>query len=303
MKTSFRKTLSVLTLALLGLDAYPLAAAEPATVQVQTGPDLVFSAGRKDSGYWGVANRFKKVAGGQGLKVDVQESVGSLQNLERLEDEASSVNLALTQSDALHEYLTQHPTFSNHVTIVESIGLECIFFITSAQNNIQSETDLAKVKGFKIAVPSPESGVAVTYRNLSKLNPALAGTELVYVDSATALKALNAKGDGQVGALMIVLRPKERTPEIQQAIDQPEVYRFVSFKDVKFEAKLPDGQSIYSFLDLPLVRKKMQVEQSLPTVCTNGLLVASKDKIKPKTKQILEQIVSEQWMQIYSKEF
>jgi TRAP-type uncharacterized transport system substrate-binding protein len=300
MKTSIRTTVSALALAMLAVGTLPQARAEPAGA---AGPDLVFSAGRKDSGYWGVANRFKKVAGGEGLKVEIRESMGSLQNLERLEDAGSPVNLALTQSDALHEYLLQHPSVADRLAIVESIGLECVFLITSAEAGVGSDADLAHAPGFKIAVPGAESGVAVTYRNLSKLNPALAGTSAVYADAATAMQALHGKGEGRVDALMIVLRPKERTPEIQQAIDQPGAFRFVAFRDLQFDAKLPDGQPIYSFLDLPLVRKKMQVEKSLPTVCTNGLLVASATKIAPQTRQSLERIVNEQWMRIYSKDF
>lgn len=300
MKANISTTLSALTLAISTLAVFPLAAAESSDA---AGPDLVFSAGKKDSGYWGVANRLKKVAGGQGLKVDIQESVGSVQNLERLEDSTNPVNIALTQADALHEYLQQHPSFANRLTIVESIGLECVFLITSVQSGVHSDAELASKNGFKIAVPGAESGVAVTYRNLSKLNPALAGTEAVYTDSQAAMQALAGKGGERVDALMIVLRPKERTAEIQQAIDQPDAYRFVTFRNLNFDAKLPDGQPIYSFLDLPLVREKLKVVKSLPTVCTNGVLVTSPDKLALKTRRSLDKIVNEQWMQIYSKDF
>jgi TRAP-type uncharacterized transport system substrate-binding protein len=301
MKASLCNTVSVLVLSLLSASALPPVCAEPADA---TDADrLVFSAGRKDSGYWGVASRLKKVAGAQGLKVDILESQGSVQNLERLDSKDSPANVGLSQADALNEYLSQHPAFAGKLTTLESIGLECVFLITSAKGNVVKEADLAAAKGFKIALPGPESGAAVTYRNLSKLYPAFANTQPAYLDPAAALQALSAQGDAKLDAVMTVLRPKERTPEIQQAIDRPDLYRFVEFANQNLSAKLPDGQPIYSFLDLPLVRKKVKVEKSLPTVCVNGVLLGANDKITTPARRSLEQIIDEQWMRIYSKDF
>lgn len=301
MKAPPLKTPSILFLAVLALTALP----SPAWAQADEANSdrLVFSAGRKNTGYWGVASRFKKVAGGEGLKVEILESQGSLQNLERLASADDPANLALAQADALHEYEEQHPGSESRLAVMESIGLECVFLITSARSGVDKEADLSKAKGFKIAVPGAESGVAVTYRNLSKLHPAFAATQPVYLEPAVALQALNAEGGAKVGALMIVQRPKERTPEIQQAIDRPDLYRFVAFSKRNLDATLPDGQPIYSFLDLPLVRKRVEVQKSLPTVCVNGLLLASVSKLSSPLKQSLERIIDEQWMRIYSKDF
>ena len=298
MKASIRKVISGMTLALAGINILPLMAEEQAPA---SGPDLVLSAGRKDSAYWGLANRLKKIVAEEGIKAEIVESVGSLQNLERLEDPNSPVNLTFAQSDAVHERMQTNPDLASRISIMESIGLECVFLITRADSAIITDADLGK--GLRIAIPGTESGVAVTYRDLSKLNPALASTEAVYTDAASAMHALNGEGDARIDALMLVYRPKERSPEIQLAIDQPELYRFVSFAKMNIEAKLPDGEPIYRFLDVPLVRQGMKVIKSLPTICTDGLLVASSGKITPKQKQLLDRVVNEQWMRIYSKGF
>jgi TRAP-type uncharacterized transport system substrate-binding protein len=298
MKASIRKVISGLTFALAGVAVSPLMAEE----QAPTGrPDLVLSAGRKDSAHWGLANRLKEIVAEVGLKSVIVESVGSLQNLERLEDPNSPVNLTFAQSDAVHERLQNNPDLADHFSIMESIGLECVFLITRADGPIITDADL--VKGVRIAIPGAESGVAVTYRDLSKLNPALANTEAVYTDAASAMHALSGGGDAHIDALMLVYRPKERSPEIQLAIDQPELYRFVSFAKMNIDTKLPDGQPIYRFLDVPLARLGMKVLKSLPTVCTDGVLVASNSKIAPKQKQLLDRVVNEQWMRIYSRGF
>jgi TRAP-type uncharacterized transport system substrate-binding protein len=270
---------------------------------VPDGPDVVFSAGRKDSAYWGLATRLKKIVGEQGLTVDILESVGSLQNLERLEDPKNPVNLTLAQSDAVHERFQTNPSLESSLTVMESIGLECVFLITRADSGIVNDASLPK--GMRIAIPGLESGVSVTYRDLSKLNRSLGGTVPVYMDATTAMKALGTadQGKDRIDGLMFVHRPKERNPEIQLAIDNPERYRFVSFAKMEITAKLPDGQPIYRFVDIPLVRQGMKVVRSLPTVCTDGLLVASSSKINPKQKQLLDRVVNEQWMRIYSKGF
>jgi len=296
MQASIRKFITAL--ALVGISVPPAMAEELAPAN---GPDMVFSAGRKDSAYWGLANRLKKIVGEAGLKVEIIESLGSPQNLERLEDPKNPVNLTLAQSDAVHERLLQKPDLANSLSVMESIGLECVFMITGADSGVKNDADLGE--GLRIAIPGVESGVAVTYRDLSKLNPSLAKTEAVYTDAASAMKALGSKGVDRVDALMLVYRPKERTPEIQLAIDKPELYSFVSFAKMNIAAKLPDGQPIYSFVDVPLLRQGMKVVKSLPTVCTDGLLVASNTKINPKQKQLLDRVVNEQWMRIYSKGF
>lgn len=301
MMPCMSKTLPALILAISFISVSAPTSAEPNANGKSD--HLVFSAGRQGSAYWGVANRFQQVLAGNSIAVDVLESKGSLENLERLDSNTSKVNITLTQADALNEYLQAHPALNERLVNLESIGLECVFLITSTNSGVANEADLAKAKGFKIALPGAESGVAVTYRNLVKLDPDFAKTEAVYLDAAKAMEALGKKGDGGVDALMVVLRPKERTPEIQQAIDQPNLYQFVEFLQTSLETKLPSGHSIYSFLDMPLVRKKANVERSLPTVCVNGLLVGAKDKMPEDAKRSLERILDEQWMRIYSKDF
>ena len=296
MNTHIRKLVPALTMVIACLSILPAMAEEPSPANNST---LVFSAGRKDSAYWGLANRLKKVVGEEGLKVDIMESVGSLQNLERIENPDSPVSLTLAQSDAVHEQIQNNPDLESRLAIIESIGLECVFLITDADSGLKSDADLSK--GLRIAIPSAESGVAVTYRNLSKFNPALAKTEPVYTDSASAIKALDSKGTDHVDAMMLVYRPKERTPEIQLAIEKPDKYRFITFAKMEIGAKLPDGQPIYSFVDVPLVREGMKVVKSLPTVCTDGQLVASNTKIPAAQRQVLDRVVNEQWMRIYSK--
>ncbi len=79
------------------------------------GPEIVFSAGREGGGYWGVAQRMKAVSAESELSVLVKESAGSIQNLDRLADPGSAVNLTLAQADAIEYYLKDHPDLANHI--------------------------------------------------------------------------------------------------------------------------------------------------------------------------------------------
>ena len=270
----------------------------------ERGAGLTLSAGREGYAYWNVAERFRKAAGESGLKVEVLASAGSLENLERLDDATSPVNLALAQSDALEQFLDSHHALRNRLDILESIGLECVFMVARADLPVKTDGDLGKAGNLKVALPGKESGTAVTYRILSLLLPGFATTQPVFHDSvAAAMDSLTASGADRADAVMLVHRPKQRTPEIQLALDHPEKYRFVAIPEKRLNGRLPEGQTAYSFEDVPLVRRGNEVEQSVPTVCTKGLLVASTGKLAPRELKNVQRMVAEKWMQIYADDF
>ncbi len=57
----------------------------------------------------------KAVSAESELSVLVKESAGSIQNLDRLADPGSAVNLTLAQADAIEYYLKDHPDLANHI--------------------------------------------------------------------------------------------------------------------------------------------------------------------------------------------
>jgi TRAP-type uncharacterized transport system substrate-binding protein len=273
-------------------------ASEPAGLPPQaTGADIVFSAGRQGGGYWGVAERLRKVAAESGLAIAVRESVGSVENLNRLSDPEDPVNLTLTQSDALKRFLQEHPGLANKIEILESIGLECVFIVASADSGIENDQDLQSEKGYRLGIPSEVSGVAVTFDYMTKLVPGLANTSPVYGDTMEAMR--NFGQPDAPDAVMLVHRPKLQSPELQMALDAPERYKLIPVEDRHLADKLPSGEAVYDFLDIPLIRAGLATDRSLPTVCTKGTLIASKRKMTPGTKEQLSKIIDFQWMRIY----
>jgi TRAP-type uncharacterized transport system substrate-binding protein len=287
-----------------GLFAIPIAAtlsllpAPPpgAATSERTGPGIVLSAGREGGGYWGVGERLRKVAAEAGLSVDLKSSAGSTENLERLNNPGSPVNLIFTQTDALKSYLQTHPRFSGKFEILNSIGLECVFIIAARHSGIENDQDLQDPKGHRIAIPGAASGVAVTFSYMSQLVPGLANTQPEYTDTFDAMKEFG--NPGAVDAIMLVHRPDANSPELKLAASDGEKYRLIPVEDRHLADKLPNGDEVYEFLDVPLTRSASGADVTVPTICTRGLLVASPKKLSPKARDALKRIVDSQWARI-----
>ncbi len=264
--------------------------------------ELVVSTGKQDGGYWDLGQRLKQVAAERNLAVAVVESKGSLENLERLNDTDSDVSVALVQADALQYYLNKHPELLPKLQILESIGQECVFIIAGAGSGIDEQSDLQDRGERRIAISSPDSGVAVTYEYMALLQPAFRNTTVMYMDTMEALSQLSAEQDSSVSAVMLVQHPKVRSPEIKLAISHPQTYQFVRIDDPRLEARLPNGEPVYSFLDIPLVRQGYETRLSIETICTEGLLIAEKNKLSGPARDTLSKILDYDWMRVYTRE-
>ena len=261
---------------------------------------LVISAGQEGRGYWGVASRLQSVGEEKGLTVEIMQSGGSLENLQRLADPQSPVALALTQSDALNQFLGTNPELAPSVEILEYIGQECVFIIADNDSGIRSDADLTRTNGQRIAISNVDSGAAVTFAYMSLLEPELKNTGVVYMDP---LQAMQNFDNAKVDAVMLVQRPKVRTPEILLALERPSDFRFVEVNNAKFRGKLPDGEKVYSVLDIPLLRAEGEVTMSVNSICTKGLLVASANKLSADQRRQLNQSIDYDWMRVYATEF
>lgn len=264
---------------------------------------IVISAGRKGLGYWGIATRLQAVALESSLPVEIQESVGATENLKRLADPESPVSLALTQSDALRSFLDLHPGFQVDLEIFESIGKECLFVIADKSSGLRSEDDLrAPDTGHRLAIQSADSGSAVTFELMRNHDPDFKNTEVVYMDTRAAMDQLGTNGPDAIDAVMLVHRPKVRSPELQSALTNPDRFQLVSFNNPDPGGKLPNGNPVYESLDIPLIRSGWKTERSVRTLCMEGLLVGSKSKLSSTDRAKLAHILDFQWMHVYVEE-
>jgi TRAP-type uncharacterized transport system substrate-binding protein len=260
---------------------------------------LTIATGSSGRAYYGVGERLREVGRERGLAVQVVATDGSLENLTRLADAADPVNTALTQSDVLYQFMADHPGFGAAVQVLESIGLECVFAIARADGAIDSFRAWQEAESPKVALPAPDSGVAVTHAIMATVIPELAGDQPVYLDADAAIDALSAEAGGAVDVVFSVHRAKFRGPELQAALEQPDRFRIIPITDKRLKLEFADGTPVYQQVDLPLVRGSAAGNVSVETLGTMGLLVAAPAKLGDAAQAALQQIIDYDWMRVY----
>ena len=264
--------------------------------------DITFATGQSGRAYWGVGERLRSVAEPKGLDVSVVETQGSMENLQRLADPADPVNLVLTQADALHAYVQENPGFGNTSKLLESIGLECVFALAAADGPTSTEAGWLAADAPRVALSGPDSGATVTHLVMTDLIPELKDDVPVYMTPAESMSALNRDDESKLDLVFIVHRAKFRGPELMTALERPDLYAFVPISDKRLSVKLPNGEPVYEFLELPLVRGALAGPKSYRTICTKGMLVTTPNKLSADADAKLKMILDYQWMLIYPEE-
>lgn len=255
-------------------------------------PPIVVSTGKSGGGYNTIGERLKNVLAEQDQPAQVQTSAGSLENLNRLDDPQSPVNIGLSQADALKYYLKDHPSFADKLINLGEIGKECVFIVTGKDSDIHDDSDLQKASGKLIAVQSPNSGVAVTWEYMTVLEPAFKNTAPAFVDGAEALLQMKSSGKAsKIQAAMVVQRPMAKSTEMQVVLENPQDFRLVPVKDWDLNDELPDGSAVYTFENVTVAEKKWGFDTTVDTICTRGLLLANKTKLTAEQRARLSKIM------------
>jgi len=265
-----------------------------ASAQAPPAWDFVVSSGKEGGFYYDVGKRLRLVLSREQRVVDQWSSDGSLQNLARLADPSSPVNVALAQADALHRYLADNPEFKDDFIVLDDVGKECVFLITRRDGGIETASDLKKPSKYRLSVESPDSGAAVTYESLSRLEPGFRKTNVTYVDVMEGLLQLRLGGDyNELAAVMLVQRPRTLSPALDIALDNLETYRIAPIRpsDLK-KLTLPGGQAVYSFETVTAGFGRGQ-SVTFETLCTRGLLLGARSKLDNERRVLLAQTILE----------
>ena len=255
-------------------------------------PPIVISTGKSGGGYNTVGERLKSVLAEQDQPAQVQTSAGSLENLNRLDDPQSPVNVGLTQADALKYYLKEHPGFADQFISLGEIGKECVFIVTGKDSDIRDDSDLQQAKGRLIAVQSPNSGVAVTWEYMTVLEPEFKNTAPAFVDGAEALLQIKSGGKAsKIQAAMVVQRPMAKSTEMQVVLENPKDFRLIPIKDWDLNDKLPDGSAVYTFENVTVAEKKWGFDTTVDTICTRGLMLVNKSKLTADQRTRLSKVM------------
>jgi len=281
-----------LLVCLLGFGAtLSVSAEEPAP---PTG--VVLSSGVEGGGYWNAGARLQTVAESKmGLGVENLPSTGSLENLEQLLDPESPVNLAFAQADATQYYLDRHQDEIKKLDLLENIGQECVFMVTGVDSAIRTGEDLQEGKGLHLGIASAASGVAVTFDYMVSQIPELVDVKVDYGDTLALMDQLTAS-KAPVDAVMMIHRPKERSPEVEYALAHADRFRFVELSDERLTRELWNGREIYRTMSLAMPG----IDKPVKTICVLGLLLANKQKLTIEQRNQLSDLVSYHWMTVYA---
>jgi hypothetical protein len=267
----------------------------PSTALAQTW-DTVISTGHKGGSYFYIGKRLQTTMQIQhDLQINVETSSGSIQNLARLADPSSEIGLALTQTDALSQFLKNNAKFANEFIVLGDAGKECVVLITGKRSGISSFADLKKNVGGEISIDDPGSGASATFSYLQAMDPQFAQTTPVYVDTIEALLQIKVAGQyTDLKAAMLVQRPSTRSAPVMVLVDNPNDYRLIPVSEADVEnRKLPDGSVVYTFEKVNIGNTSGANALNVDTICTRGLLLASKRKLSREIRSKLSALMLE----------
>ena len=147
---------------------------------------LTMSTGPKDSSFEHIGERYQKILARDGITLTLLTSKGSLENLNRLADPKSKVDIGLVQSGLP----TPEGTGNNDLASLGSMFFEPVTLFYRGSADIQRISQLA---GKRIAVGPEGSGVRVLALALLKANgidPADRSTQLLELEGLPATEAL-----------------------------------------------------------------------------------------------------------------
>jgi len=251
---------------------------------------LVISTGREGGSYSLIASRLKRVMMSKNqTAVEVVPTRGSLENLIRLDDPSSNVSLALTQADVLAAYIKKKPEFTDRFIVLGDVGNECAILVTGSRSSLETVQDLKSSEGTEISVDTAHSGAALTLRQMTLLEPGFATLTPVYVDVMQALLQIKVPSPhSKLRALMLVQRPNAVPEPVRIILDSPEDYRIVPILESDVgNIELPDGSPVYTFEQIAVGGRARPESIKVQTLCTRGLLLASKSKLGRDTRSRL----------------
>ena len=259
----------------------------PAAAQL---PDAEFtiSSGKRGGNYYRIAGRLRtQLTVDHGIFVDIVTSEGSLENLARLEDPLTKINIGLTQTDALGRYLEENPAFAEEFMVLTDIGKECVFLIGSKKGPVQTAADFKEPRDGYISVASPNSGAAVTWEFMSRVEPAFRNTSISHVEVMEALlQVQNGRPFSKLDAVMLVQRPKTVSPPLEILLRSPDKFRVIPIRPADLTSPtLPNGQPIYTFDEVTTRHAGNSV--TFDTICTRGLLLAARGKLSEEKRSQL----------------
>lgn len=221
----------------------------------------------------------------------VAESAGAGENY--LDVCANPRDVGLGQADILPGLAAAHPDCAGKVQVVNTIGAECLFGVTSVTDmtNIDQVADISF--NLTIAVPPEGSGARLTWQNLIKTVPNLADATII--DAKSAADAIDLVKQGQADMAMFVSFPDPDNKIFKTVNDAK-----LTFVDMSNEAilqqTLPDGNFTYDRLPVTVANAGWKVwkgSNMVETACTKTVIFTGVPAANDRFQTTLVKMLSE----------
>lgn len=197
-----------LVVALVCIVAYKLV--DPAPPRV-----IDFSTGPEDSAYQRLANQYVQDLAKNDITVRLQASQGSQENLQRISDPNSIIELGFVQSGSTDAEEAE----SKGLVSLGSLFYEPLWVFYKGKKEL---TSIAQFKGKRINVGTEGMGVARLFKQIMSANDVgESDVQLQRLDNDAASEALAA---GKLDALVMVSAPD--SPVLQELLRSPDVKLF-----------------------------------------------------------------------------
>lgn len=198
--------------------------------------ELTITSGPAGSIFHGIAVKYQKALGKNGIKVNILESNGSLDNLTRINEKETKIDLALVQSGSEEEGKKYRRLVS-----LGGISHQPLFFFYRGKPIER----LTEMKGKTIAIGAEGSGARKLALKILKLNGISEGPSLITLDGEEVSEALLEK---KINAAFLM--GEDASLDVLRALLNSEGLNLMNFKnanayvrkiDILHKLEVPEG--------------------------------------------------------------
>ena len=206
---------------------------------------LRLCTGSGDGNYFAVGEEIKRQVARNSLDVQVIETAGSMDNMQRMAEGECDAGIA--QIDAYLHYQASNPESRLEVEWPRHLYEEYLHLICRRDTGSAGILDLADLAGpLSLMTGAPGSGSALTWDSITRLNPRYLVVETTNADNAAALASV---ADGAASCLMVVSGMNSGFLElVDKSGDQ---LRLLTVDDQAILEAQHFGKPIYMFRQIP----------------------------------------------------
>lgn len=242
--------------------------------------DLVMTTGSPGGSYVNIGKITKGLATQYKLDIELSESMGSIENIERVAEGEAAIGLA--QADVYKEYLNANSP--SNLKIMTYLKEECLFLVGRKGGKVDGPGSLQQ-KGVKVDVGDMAGGTSGSWSYIERLEDKYKRVQKFYDGHPFALMQVIS---GDVDASVFVTAPGYLNHESFKIINSNPDLVWLDFNDWDLNDEL-DGKPVYTFRDV-VVEKGTFFDTKVEIPCTKLLVFFNTDLVEGKDKNNLAKL-------------